>query len=346
MVSMASVAAIAVLIVFFGAFSFYAFYLRYFPPPPGPPPLIPQAPDFLMVAFFLLVCLIIAIFFALRLARRILTPLNSLAESARKIAAGDLSARAAPGDRSLGETARLVDDFNAMARRMEEGAAQMRAWNAAIAHELRTPLTILRGRLQGLTDGVFEPSDELFKNLLAQVEGLSLLVEDLRVVTLSELRRLEPRLADTDLSQPVGEAVEAMRPALIEAGFVIALDNPSILLACDGPRLRQALLALLENARKYAHPGPLRIAIAAEPDQAIISVEDCGPGLPENFAPYAFDSFSRVEASRSRRYGGSGLGLAVVRGIVEAHGGAARYRRAAGGGAIFEMVLPRRNGGG
>ncbi|HEY8066435.1 MAG TPA: ATP-binding protein [Methylosinus sp.] len=338
--SMSIVVATAVMIVFVGSFVFYGVYLTYYPPPPGPPPLLPEAPDFVLIAILLLVALILAIFAALRLTKRILVPLNSLAEGARSIATGDLSARASPGDRSLGETARLVDDFNAMAQRLEDSVAAMASWNAAIAHELRTPLTILRGRLHGLADGVFTPSDELFRNLLSQVEGLSRLVDDLRIVTLSESRRLEMRFEPTDLEQEIRQAVEAMRPALVEAGFTIEIDARPIVLACDGVRLRQALLALLDNAKRYATPGLLQIWMRAEEKDIVIAVEDHGPGLAPDFAPHAFDTFSRAEASRSRRHGGAGLGLSVVRAIAEAHRGRAQYRASAAGGAIFEIVLP------
>jgi two-component system sensor histidine kinase AdeS len=338
--SMSAVTAIGVLIAFVGTFVFYGVYLTWFPPPPGPPPLLPEAPDFILIAVFLLLGLTIAIIVALRLAARILAPLNSVAEGARRIAAGDLTARASPGDRSLGETAHLVDDFNAMAQRLEDSAKAVVAWNAAIAHELRTPLTILRGRLQGLTDGIFEPTDELFCNLMGQVEGLSRLVEDLRIVTLSDGRRLEMRFQSTDLEQEVEQAVEAMRPALEEAGFSLEVATQRLTLACDAVRLRQALLALLENARCHATPGVLKIQMHMEQTDIVLAIEDQGPGLPPDFAPHAFDTFARAEPSRSRKLGGSGLGLSVVRAIAEAHNGYARYEITPKGGSMFKMVLP------
>ncbi|NEW89689.1 HAMP domain-containing protein [Rhodopseudomonas sp. WA056] len=338
--SMSIVAAIAVLMVFVGTFIFYTVYLIWFPPPPGPPPLLPEASDFVLIAIFLLLGLAIAIHAALRLTRRILAPLNSLAEGARRIAAGDLTARAVAGDRSLGETAQLVDDFNVMAQRLQDVAESMASWNAAIAHELRTPLTILRGRLQGLTDGVFDPSDELFRSLLAQVENLSRLVDDLRVVTLSDSQRLDMRVEPTDLANEVAQAVEAMRPALDGAGFTVRMTTQPVTLPCDGARIRQALLALLENARRYATPGVIEIRMNLENTDVVIAVEDEGPGLSAEFAAQAFDPFARAEPSRSRQFGGSGLGLSVVRAIAEAHGGHARYRTSKTGGSVFEIVLP------
>lgn len=338
--SMSAVAVIAVLMVFVGFTIFYAALFALWPPPPGPPSLLPTGPDYILTAIFLLIGLMIAIFVALRLARRILTPLNSVAEGARKLAAGDLTARAIPGDRSLGETARLVDDFNVMAQKLQESAEAMMSWNAAIAHELRTPLTILRGRLQGLSEGVFEPSNELTRTLLAQVDGLSRLVEDLRIVTLSDSRRLEMRFETIDLEREVQQAVDAMRPNLAEAGFSIELVTRPVILVCDAVRIRQALLALLDNARRYAKPGLLQVSMRVDNDGLVVAVEDQGPGLSPDFAKRAFDAFARAEPSRSRESGGSGLGLSVVRAIAEAHHGKVGYKLSPTGGSIFEIALP------
>ena len=337
---MSIVAAIAVLMVFVGTFIFYSIYLTWFPPPPGPPPLVPEAPDFILIAIFLLLGLAIAIHAALRLTRRILAPLNSLAEGARRIAAGDLTARAVAGDRSLGETARLVDDFNAMAQRLQDVAASMTSWNAAIAHELRTPLTILRGRLHGLADGVFEPSDELFRSLLAQVESLSRLVDDLRVVTLSDSHRLDLRVEPTDLAKEVSEAVDAMRLALDEAGFTVEMTTKPVTLSCDGARIRQALLALLENARRHATPGLLEDRAAAGEGRPRPRRRGRGTRLEPGACRTSLRCVRARQPSRSRQFGGSGLGLSVVRAIAEAHGGHARYRTSDKGGSVFEIVLP------
>jgi two-component system sensor histidine kinase AdeS len=338
---MSAVAVIATLLLFVTFIASYAIYLSYFPPAPADmPSLLPEPQDYALLAICLLIGLSIAIVIALRLAKRILAPLNSLADGARRIAAGDLSARAAPGDRSLGETALLVDDFNLMAERLEETARSMSSSNAAIAHELRTPLTILRGRLQGLLDGVFQPDEATFRNLLAQTDNLTRIVEDLRVVTLSENQRLEMTIEPTDLGSEVEGAVEAFRPALEKAGFRVDTDLQHIVLACDGVRIRQALFALLENARRYATPGRLLIAMQRGGGAVVLSVEDVGPGLAPDFAARAFETFTRAEPSRSRQLGGSGLGLSVVRAIAEAHRGHASYRRSSAGGAIFEISLP------
>lgn len=338
--SMSVVATIAMLIVFVGSFIFYGIYLTYFPPSPGPPPLLPEAPDLVLIAFFLLIGLALAIVVSLRLAKRILAPLNSLAESARKIAAGDLSARASPGDRSLGETAQLVDDFNAMAQRLQDIAEDMLAWNATIAHELRTPLTILKGRLQGIADGVFTADEALIRNLLLQVDGLSRLVEDLRTVTLADGGHLDLRIERVGLAAEIRSVTDLLEPSLAKAGFSLDVTLIDLTVRGDGIRIRQALLALLDNAQRYARPGSIELSTLKSGGSAIIRVEDEGPGLLPEFARRAFEPFARSEPSRSRRLSGSGLGLSVVRAIAEAHGGRVGYRRSSRGGAVFEITLP------
>lgn len=343
---MSLVAIVVALIGFSGSWIAYYVLYEFWPRAQSYDSWLPGPPDLLIEALLLLMGLTPAAVIAFRLARRILEPLSSLSESARRIAAGDLTARANAGDRSLGETAQLVDDFNAMAVRLENAAADMAYWNAAIAHELRTPLTILQGRLQGMRDGVFEPRNELLHALLVQVEGLSRLVDDLRLVTMQDTCRLDLRRTSINVAEEVQRALDSMRPALVNAGFQVALTRVDVEMHCDGARLRQALLALLENALRYATPGPLQLNMLIEAGRLLIQVQDEGPGLTLDFARRAFEPFSRGEASRLRAYGGSGLGLSVVRAIAIAHEGAARYRTADSGGSIFELELPLQAAGG
>ncbi|QBR04446.1 ATP-binding protein [Paraburkholderia pallida] len=343
--SMGLVSIITMLIAFVGSIVIYGLLFALAPPSAPISPkelLIPDPGDYLVFAILLLIGLVVAIIVASRLARRILAPLNSLAEGARSIAAGDLAARAIPGDRSLGETALLVDDFNAMAERLQRMTAEMTAWNAAIAHELRTPLTILRGRLQGMRDGVFVPNDTQIRGLLFQVESLTRLVDDLHIVTLQDIGRLEMHVEPTHIDVEIRRAVEPMNEALDEAGLAVNLALEDIVVECDATRMRQAFLALLDNARRYAVPGSLVIRAHASGDEVSISVEDAGPGLSPEFSSLVFEPFTRADASRSRKFGGSGLGLSVVRAIASAHGGSAQYRPGSRGGSCFEITVPRR----
>lgn len=340
LLSMIAATMTAALIVFFGFYICFAILLKFFPSLANYNSMFPSGTDFLVLIFLTFLAILAAGVVALKLAARILRPLNSLAESARRISKGDLTARAIPGDQSLGETAVLVADFNAMAQRLQDMAKNMASWNAAIAHELRTPLTILRGRLQGVADGVFAADETLIRNLLLQIDGLSRLVDDLRLVTLADSGRLDLQAITTPLTPEISSVADLLRPSLTTAGFTLELTLVDLSVVGDGTRIRQALLALLDNAQRYAKPGRIEIATLKSDASAIIRVEDDGPGLPAEFAKHAFEAFARGEPSRSRRSGGSGLGLSVVRAIAEAHAGKVQYRRSSRGGAVFEIVLP------
>lgn len=341
LLAMAAVTIIAVLIVIVGIYLAFIAIVHLAPGSLSEDSLVPSGTELLVYAALAFLALLVAGHVSVHLAARILVPLNSLAGAAQNIAAGDLTARAVPGDASLGETAHLVADFNTMAERLEAMGNDVVYWNAAIAHELRTPLTILKGRLQGIADGVFEPEPDLIANLLLQVDGLSRLVDDLRTVTLADSGNLDLRLFQVELADEVRKVADVIGPSFSEDGFTLQLSLVALTARVDPVRIRQALLALLSNARRYATPGNVEISILKSGSNAILRVEDTGPGLPREFVEQAFRPFSRADASRSRRSGGSGLGLSIVRAIAEAHGGSASCRNSSRGGAVFEMSFPR-----
>ncbi|NDW04493.1 ATP-binding protein [Jiella pacifica] len=338
LLAMSAITVTAGTLVFFGTYLAYTVIIAFYPRLDSGDEWL-TATDLAILGASILVALPVAAVVALRLARRILEPLEALARSARRIAEGDLSARASPGDRSLGEIATLIDDFNTMAQRLQDMAADMALWNATIAHELRTPLTILKGRLQGMIDGVFDPDERSLRGLVLQVDSLARLVEDLRTVTLADSGHLDLRLERVHLAKEIREMAELLAPELRAQGFALALDLSDVTVEVDATRVRQALLALITNARRYAMRGAIRISLRQSGGETVLGVADEGPGLPPDKATRIFDPFVRGDAIRSRELGGNGLGLSVVRAIVEAHGGCVRYRPSQSGGALFEMAF-------
>lgn len=278
--------------------------------------------------------LLLALTFAVRLAKQIVRPLAAVGAAVRRIAQGDLASRVEPVREAQGEIALLISDFNAMAARLQRMADDVSLWNAQIAHELRTPLTILQGRLQGAKDGLFPLDAALVDGLLTQVAGLARLVEDLRSVSLADSGQLELVLTDVDLAAEIRDMVPILHGMLDPAGFSLGLDLETGTVRADATRLRQAVLALVENARLHAEPCPLMISVAFREDHISIAVTDNGPGLPHDLEEDAFRQFVRGVGS----IGGSGLGLAIVRGIARAHGGDVVYRRVAGH-STFEIIL-------
>lgn len=274
---------------------------------------------------------------------RLARGLTNVADAAKRVAEGDLSARAEGIRWASREQAGLTLDFNQMAHSLQRAERELAEGTAAIAHELRTPLTILRGRLHGIADGVFTLRAEEVQGLIYQVEGLGRIVDDLQTLSLANSDRMVLEFAPTDLAQEVDRVLATMTPDLVAAGLTPVLTLSPTPLFADGTRIRQAIGAILANAGRYAaNSGVLLIETRDDAGEAILEIIDHGPGLADGVGEQAFDRFWRGEGSRGRVTGGSGLGLAVVRAIVEAHGGTATIGNHDGGGAIFTMRLPQR----
>lgn len=319
--SLAVMALGIIFIAVFGSYVFYAIAVAYMPGSISET-WMPSRIEMIWIGCTIVAALGISVFVAIRLSRRLISPLNSVAHSLREVAEGRLDARAAMDEQTMGETAQLVRDFNAMAERLQSMTREREFWNAAIAHELRTPVTILRGRLQGLAEGVFSPSSELFEALLRQVEGLSYLIEDLRVLSLNDSGHLEVQRVSVKLADELGPVLQAFATPLAEKGLHLHEElDTDLQVECDPVRIRQALMALLENALQHAAPGNLRVRLQQANGLCQLSVEDDGPGVDSAMAAGIFEAFRRGDPSRSRKSGGSGLGLAVVKAIAETHGG-------------------------
>lgn len=342
--SMMAMALGVTLLVVVTSYAFYFLVLHYWPEHLSEPGWIPTGPELAWLIATTLTALALAGMVALRLAQRILVPLNSVAGSMRRLARGDLDARASAGDHSLGEASQLAEDFNELARQLQRVTQEQTFWNAAIAHELRTPVTILKGRLQGLADGIFVADASQFRSLLSQVEGLARLIEDLRVVSLAESGHLDLQWRQVDLAVEVENVAQFADEALRSAGQHLVLECHGVHAHCDPQRMRQAMLALLDNARRHASPGAVRIRANLSDGWCSLSVEDSGPGIPEEFLPYVFTAFRRAPVNAGNNRHGNGLGLAVVAAIAQAHGGKASCHAIASGGTRFSLCWPDAGG--
>lgn len=301
---------------------------------------IPTIHDGVLTLISGLLSSVVALGFAWPFARKVILPLNAVAESARKIAEGQLSERATHSIREIREAALLVDDFNAMADKLEVMSSEMKKWNAAIAHELRTPVTVLQGRIQGILDGVFEKDDRQFLLLLNQAEGLSRLIDDLRVLSLSDSGQLYLYRETVQMDQLIVTSVELFSDELERKGLTPTIEAEKMTGFVDKIRISQVLSALLSNAIKYSVSGKILITCHLINGNIRMTVEDEGPGIPPQDISAIFDAFYRANNVRSERTDGSGLGLAVVSSIARAHGGQVSCRRSGLGGSCIEIVLP------
>ncbi|MFQ6590963.1 MULTISPECIES: ATP-binding protein [Pseudomonas] len=299
-----------------------------------------ESTDWALLGLISCFSLTVGILSAIKVSRKIIIPLNSVSLGLRSLASGDLNARAAAPDNSLKEASILVADFNKMADKLHRLDQEQTFWNAAIAHELRTPLTILRGRIQGLIDGVFLPNQAQFSILMRQVEGLTRITEDLRVVSLADNDHLNIELQKCELGKKVVSDSLELKSHLTAAGLTLTLDISKEPVWCDPGRILQALSALFENTLRHSTPGNVSVRLINKDNINILSVSDDGPGIEESYLGKIFDPFQRCERSRSRAQGGSGLGLAVVRAIAWAHHGSVTCSKSHTGGTTFEILWP------
>jgi two-component system, OmpR family, sensor histidine kinase BaeS len=257
------------------------------------------------------------------LLRRILNPLDRLTEATRAIAGGDLAARVPPAPDP--EFQRLADSFNAMATALQGADDLRRRLVQDLAHELRTPLTSLQGYLEALADGVVEATPEILRTVHEEIVRITRLVEDLdrlaRVGETTSERIREP----VDLPALVRRVAIIHEPDLAARGISLRLD-----LSDDAPAVRgdpdmigQVVTNLLQNAARYTNDhGEVVVSVAAGKGRSVTcTVENTGPAIPPEEVPLIWERLYRVDPSRARSSGGAGIGLAIVRQIVEEHGG-------------------------
>jgi two-component system sensor histidine kinase BaeS len=282
---------------------------------------------------------------SLLLARRIGKPIRNLTATSELLAAGQLERRAEPAGPA--EVRRLGLAFNRMADQLEGMLIRQRAFVADAAHELRSPLTSLRLRIELLRDrGRDDP--ELQHRYLGQIEGeierlQSTLDHLLTLAALDESKR--PPRVSTDLAPLLFELADELGPLVHQAGLRLQADVPTHLpaVSVSPEQIRIAVRNLLDNAIKYTPPGgriELRAGPADSGRELWISVADSGVGIPAEELSHVFERFYRVDRARSRRQGGTGLGLALVRSLVEAHGGQVEAASQPGQGTTFTLRLP------
>jgi two-component system sensor histidine kinase BaeS len=218
---------------------------------------------------------------------------------------------------------------------------------ADAAHELRTPLSNIRGYLEAIRDGIKKPDASTIRSLDEEASALSRLVDDLQELSLADAGELKLICRREDISRLINEAVAALQSQAAAKGLVLAANLPEKLplINIDPHRIKQVLRNLLENAVAHTSRGG-RITIEArqEGGQIKVSVVDTGEGIPAKDLPNIFERFYRVDKSRARATGGSGLGLTIAKRLVEAHGGRIEARSKLRKGSRFTFTLPLTTG--
>jgi signal transduction histidine kinase len=272
---------------------------------------------------------------------RVTRPLRQIQQASHDLAAGDLTARVPISTKD--ELSQVADSFNQMASQLENQQRLRKQMIADIAHELRTPISVFQGTLEGMLDGVLKPEPSELRDLHAETRRLARLVEELRTLSLAEAGQLQLKRQPVDLGDLSATLVQRMSPLAQtrEVGIETEIKEGLPLVSVDADRIVQVLTNLLDNALRYTPAGgQITVRVNQVDGQVQMSVEDEGPGIPEEQIPYVFERFWRGDRSRSRDSGGSGLGLSIARQLVELHGGTISATSAPGKGSTFWIALP------
>ncbi len=287
------------------------------------------------------IAVIASVVVSLAVSGAIAGPVTRLAGAARRVARGHYAERVpGAGEGELGE---LAASFNAMSASLEATETRRVQLVGDVAHELRTPLSTLDGYLEGLQDGVITPGDETWQLLRTETARLTRLVSDLQELWRAEARQLPLRVEPVDGAAVVRELVAQFAPQAAAHGIRLRPELPDrLMVRADRDRLAQILANYLSNAIRYSPDGGAVTVWARRVGEAVeLAVVDQGPGLTPEQQAQVFERFYRVDPSRSRALGGSGIGLAIARALASAMDGHVRAESAGPGrGATFLVTLP------
>lgn len=262
-------------------------------------------------------------------------PIGAVMAAADRVAEGDYAVRVEP--RGSPDVRHLIATFNSMTERLEEHDQQRRMLLADIAHELRNPLAIIRGKVEGVIDGVYPPTEPELQPLVDEIGHMTRLLDDLQTLSLAESGELALRREWFALSEFLADVANACR-VRVEAALLTltVVDGADIDLYADPIRLRQVIENVIGNATRHTPTGgAISVQSRRIGDQVVIEIHDNGRGITPDDLPYIFDRFTKAADS-----GGSGLGLAIARRLIEAHGGRIYAASEIGIGTMISIELP------
>jgi len=299
--------------------------------------------DWITVGVLVLVMIPFIVVMGLRYARPLSLQFSHLRDAADEVTHGQFASQASLVENAPAEMVRFARDFNSMTRRLARYDRELRASHVAMAHELRSPLTAAIGRLQGIREGVFEPSETHLAMIMKQLQHLSRLTDELHMLSLADAGQLALDMRHFSLNELLSERAAWLKPQADSAGIKISIDDsiPSPFIG-DPFRVGQVFTILMDNALRYGHTGGnLFIRLCVQNHCYQIDFRDDGPGVASEFTSSMFERFTREDTSRARHSGGSGLGLSIARAVCQAHGGHISASLPEGGGLLVRIILPQ-----
>lgn len=293
------------------------------------------------LALSALIAILVSAAAAFVVARHVLTPIRQLEAGAKTMASGDYSTRI--NLKRNDELGQLIKHYNALAATLEKTDKAEREWISNTSHELQTPLATLRAQIEAVQDGIRNPDAETLAQMHAAMMRLSRLVEDVKILSHSREKGLMTAFQHDDLCEIVSTTAAVAQPLFDAKNIALQLDLPKVVpVACDRQRIGQVVENLLQNAARYTNaPGSVRVRVQMANDTVQMIVEDTPPAPRIEDLPKLFDRFFRAESSRSRAHGGSGLGLAVCKAIIDSHNGTITAGMSDKGGLCVTISLSK-----
>jgi hypothetical protein len=278
--------------------------------------------------------------FSYWLSQRIVKPLTQIEQITKDFAAGQLQERLPKSE--IPEIDQLARSFNRMAESLQDVEQRRRELVSDLSHELRTPITVMRGYLEELATGQIEPTPQVYGQLAQETRRLERLINDLQELSKAEAGYLPIVLKAIDLRPLLEELVQRFADQLLDEGPQLSLQCPETLplVIADRDRAEQILVNLIGNAIKYTDEGEIIVRAWVESSYLWVAVQDTGIGIASENLPHVFERFWRAEKSRNQRTGGTGIGLAITKRLVELQGGQIEVRSEEGVGSQFQFSLP------
>ncbi|MGG1552337.1 sensor histidine kinase [Paenibacillus ferrarius] len=285
--------------------------------------------------------IVLAIVISLFVAKRITAPLIQMRSVAERMAKGELTSRTKVNGKD--ELADLGHSLNYLAEQLLLQEQLRKTMTADVAHELRTPLATLKSHMEAMIEGVWDPTAKRLESCFEEIERLRFLVGDLEQLTEVESPNFRLNIKEENVNSIVHHHIEASQAAYEKKGVRLLFhDGVNIQASLDKLRFGQIMVNLLSNALKFTpEGGKVNVAVTEQAQKVCISVSDTGIGIDEKELSFVFERFYRADKSRDRKSGGSGIGLTIVKKLVEAHGGTIEIRSQMGKGTTVEFCLPK-----
>lgn len=286
--------------------------------------------------------MISAIAVSVFVSKRVVTPIRQMMRASRHIAAGHYHERV--NVVSEDELGQLALSFNQMAHSLEQTETMRRDLIANVMHELRTPLTSIKGYMEGLMDGVLPSEAATYQQVYREADRLQRLVNDLQELSRVEAGAYELNRSPLQITELIEQTAVHLQPQFEEKGVNLEIEIPMSIptVLADEDRISQVLLNLTGNALQYTPSGgTVTISVEKQSSELLVTVSDTGIGIAAEHLPHLFTRFYRVDKSRSRAGGGSGIGLTIVKHLVDGHGGRVwAESKGTGKGSVFGFSLP------